>query len=92
MEGVVERRFIQGYGHPYGNYDEMFASALTVFRFFPDEFINRYEKLGGDIKKAVRNAANSVLNVVETVNTDEAALQTLLPEYRTLKTALMPAR
>ena len=88
LKGVAEQRFIQGYGHPYNSHNETFASALAVFRFFPDEFARRYEKLGGNVKKAVRNAANAVLNVVEAMNPDENALQTLLPEYRTLKTAL----
>lgn len=88
LKGKVDRRFIQGYGHPYSSHNEMFASAIAVFRFFPDEFTSLYQNLNAPAKKAVRNAARTVLSIVETINPNEDKLRLLLPEYELLKSEL----
>lgn len=37
-----------GTGHPYSNFDEFFASATTVLRFFPEEFTKQAKQMNVD--------------------------------------------
>lgn len=76
------------HGHPYTNSTELFASGLTVLRFFPNEFINRFTKLTPSQKKAVRAAFHAFLAVLEDQAKTpeiEKAIQTLLPQIDELR-------
>ena len=72
-------------GHPYDNYKELFASALTIFRYFPDRFIRAYEHLTDQGKQVVAVAKDAVLDIVERRSPNRAATLTLLPEYERLR-------
>lgn len=82
-----ESSYISGidisYGHPYSDHNELFASALTVFRYFPDEFIERYRKLSSDKQKVIGEVVKTIFSVLESINSDN--INNLLPKYNSLK-------
>ena len=76
------------YGHPYSDDTELFASGLTILRFFPNEFTERFKSLDQNQQLVVGNAAACIIDVLEKINPEEEALMELLPQYRQLKTLL----
>ena len=76
-------------GHPWDNHNELFASALTIFRFFPDEFIQRYASLSSTEKDFTKGVCNAIFNILESINPETKALQKLLPKYEKLKQLFM---
>ncbi|MEK6979514.1 MAG: hypothetical protein AABW86_04795 [Candidatus Micrarchaeota archaeon] len=75
-------------GHPYTHPTELFASALTVFRFYPREFIARYELLSDEIRGVVREAALFILDALEVADNGRGKVSILIPEYELLKVVL----
>lgn len=54
----------KGGGHPHDNYDELFASSLTVFRYFPDQFLERFFESDPETKKAASKVLNNVVDIL----------------------------
>jgi hypothetical protein len=52
-----------GHGHPFSNYSELFASATSVLRWHPEEFIKRYTELPDEFKPVMNNVVQQVFNV-----------------------------
>ncbi|MBI2048053.1 MAG: hypothetical protein HYT27_02845 [Parcubacteria group bacterium] len=69
------------YGHPYASHSELFASALTIFRFFPDEFIRRFRELNPHAQETVRFVTKQLFEGLLLYNPDIKALQKLIPRY-----------
>ncbi len=73
------------YGHPYSNFDELFASALTVIRFFPDQFIENYDSLDAKVQEKVQKTVKAVFGVLtwfrKKPEDHQADLGELLPAY-----------
>lgn len=82
-EKRTEERFIARFGHPYSDCSELFASALTVLRYFPKEFIERYKQLKPDQQETIRLVTRTILESLESIN--YYAMETLLPHYDLLK-------
>jgi len=76
---------IHFYGHPYSDHTELFSSALTVFRFFPSEFIKGYNQLNEEQKGLVREAVHAIFNVLEFLNPNIDDIKRLIPEYESLR-------
>ena len=72
-------------GHPWDNHNELFASALSVFRFFPYEFMHRYAELDEQKQDLIGKACKAVFGVLEFVNLNKKDLTRLLPKYEELK-------
>lgn len=66
-------------GHPWDNENEMFASVVTVLRYFGQEFLTRYRKLTEANKKDVRGAVGASIRLLASMNPDHVALQELIP-------------
>ncbi len=49
------------YSHPFSNHDELFASALTVLRSFPDQFIARYMTLDPKMREPIREVVQTII-------------------------------
>ncbi|MBI5051622.1 hypothetical protein HZC08_02575, partial [Candidatus Micrarchaeota archaeon] len=77
-------------GHPYSNEMELFASALTVFRFFPKQFVEYFDSSGEERKKVVAAAGLEVIRIVEKMAPDPEVARELLPEVEMIKTRLKP--
>ncbi len=76
-------------GHPYDRYDELFASTLTVLRFYAVEFVHNYEALPStDDRKIVRNVVFSALGCLKQLNPDKQAAQILIPDLEYIRTSL----
>jgi hypothetical protein len=75
----------QDYGHPYSDYNELFASALTVFRFFPNEFVQRYNQLTDEQKKQVASVVRVIFNALESINPNHNDINNLLPQQDLLR-------
>jgi len=52
------------YGHPYSNFNELFASAMTVVHFFPEQFIHRYGSLAPRQQIAVKNVVGALDTII----------------------------
>lgn len=79
------------YGHPYDNQYELFASALTIFRFYPKEFAEKYQNLNTNNPHAglVRDAATAVLDVLQIINPDKPnEMRKILPSYDRIRKVL----
>lgn len=79
----------RGYGHPYNDYNELFASGLTVLRYFAEEFMQRLSLETSVRKGAIHNAGKQIMDFARAINTDEDALHRLLPNYDDLAKALL---
>ncbi|MBI4360104.1 MAG: hypothetical protein HY564_03350 [Candidatus Jacksonbacteria bacterium] len=80
-------------GHPWSDYNELFASALTVFRFFPDAFIERARVLPNAEQKIASRAVHSIGGLFKKIaesngSNPEKAIAGLIPEYETLIDAI----
>lgn len=75
------RQKLWGYGHPNENYCELGASALSVLRFYPREFIERTRN-----NREIRDAAKRILDALACVDGQNATR--LIPEYRMLMSEL----
>lgn len=73
------------FGHPYSNHQELFASALTVFRFFPEEFLERLNELELNERKLVSSIASCILRILEHRSSASEDLVELLPEFYKIK-------
>src|SRR3989344_4730249 len=54
------KKSISNYGHPYSSYNEMFASAMAIIHFFPNQFIANYNALKPKQKEPVRTIVQAV--------------------------------
>jgi hypothetical protein len=70
---------------PTSRENELFSSALTIFRFFPSEFIQRYNQLNEKEKGLVREVVHAVFNVLKFLNPNIDDIKRLIPEYESLK-------
>ena len=78
------------YGHPYTSPVELYAGALTVLRFFPDEFIERFKNLSSEGKEdAVRAVVRSFIYVLLLTNQGSKDLEELLPQYKKILKAIL---
>lgn len=70
---------------PYDNVSELFASAMSVFRFSPDEFARRYlemKQTAGTEAAVAREMGIVVLDLLQGINPDEPKLmRKILPSY-----------
>jgi hypothetical protein len=66
-----------GFGHPYTNANELFASALTVMHFFPEEFRVRLLKLQGEEYEAAFNVYASLKKALWDSDIDRALVRQL---------------
>ncbi len=85
---------IRTIGHPYENSNELFASGLTVFKFFGKEFLDRYNKLNGSQKSAAKETGKAIFRIIEQqVNIQHDTqrklndLQSVIPMYSRLRIA-----
>ncbi len=83
-EGIAE------YGHPYSDYDELFASAMSVMRFFTEECISKYQKLRSADKRVAVKAGKIILNTFDYISQfaesfDPNVKIHVLPEYERLR-------
>jgi hypothetical protein len=76
---------IHFYGHPYSDHTELFSSALTILRFFPSEFIQRYNQLNEEQRGLVKEVVGAILNALEFLNPNTGDIELLIPEYKSLK-------
>lgn len=74
--------------NPTLNYRELFATTLTVFRFFPDQFIERFEGFSLRHKSALVQVGRAVFECLDFLNDDPKELARLLPKHARLKKAL----
>jgi hypothetical protein len=79
-------------GHPYDDYSELFASALTVLRFFPNEFIQRYNQLNPEQRKVVAKVVRTIFKILESIlkykDRSSEDIKELLPQKDLLKKAI----
>lgn len=84
-----ESSYIFGYpselGHPYSSVGELFASTLTVIRFFPQEFSKRFKTMSLKEQLAVKDVFDTLIWAILFVNPSEDDLNELLPEHRSIK-------
>ncbi len=79
----------------------MFASALTVFRFFPGEFLSMFKALKPEEEKVVALVGNSALDYLEFLSaaslhnikpasqfTPDPLIANVLPNYQMLRREL----
>lgn len=83
------------YGHPGDNHMELFASALTIFRFFPEEFIARYKGEGEFVllwrstREGISEVGLAVLDVLQSINPDKPEeMRQILPDYDRIRKVL----
>jgi hypothetical protein len=72
-------------GKPTSRENELFSSALTILRFFPSEFIQRYNQLNEEQRGLIREVVRAILNVLEFLNPNTGDIELLIPEYKSLK-------
>lgn len=71
-------------GHPYENYQEMFASGLDVMRNFPKEFTLEYSSLPVKEQSLIGQAACGIIRHLETLRYD-LDVRGLIPEADEIK-------
>ncbi|MBI5220305.1 MAG: hypothetical protein HY978_00510 [Candidatus Liptonbacteria bacterium] len=75
-------------GHPWDNARELFASAVVVMRYYPDEFVRKLRTLSPEEQSLVRGAGRAVLDLLHAMNSDEKVLRRLLPKLDHVREAL----
>ncbi len=86
------------YSHPFDNYDELFASSMTVLHFFGRKFIDNYKEYQANHTiehiDLIANVANAIIDLVEYfargAEDPETLIKQVLPEYDELKAVLAP--
>jgi hypothetical protein len=74
-------------GHPWDSEHEVFASTMTILRYLPEQFIQRYKLLDSDDQHKVANAVNATLGVLEVVNSS-ADVSDIIPEIKRIRGVL----
>lgn len=73
------------YGHPYSNYTELFASATTIMRFYPEQFIENYIATDPNVQTKVRQTVQAIFQLLrwyrKTPGQHENDLRELFPKY-----------
>lgn len=77
---------ISEYGHPYSSHNELFASASTVIRFFPQEFAERFRHLDEKQQALARDVLAAVDQVYSGLTDELAYVARLLPALAELRT------
>lgn len=77
-------------GHPWDNYNEMFASTLTVMRFHTDGFLRRFASLNAPEKAVVASFVQAAYNALYKLKSFdlEEDLNALLPETDLIRRSL----
>jgi len=83
-ESSYVKKVQKNYGHPYSDHNELFASALTVFRFFPYEFVQRYNQLASG-QKVVASVVRAIFDALESINPKREDINDLLPQQALLR-------
>jgi hypothetical protein len=76
----------EGFGHPYDNPTELFASALTVLRYFPERFLVRYQSMEPAKRVAVKAVVEVVVQILSSRN--RRVMDQLLPQLSTIRAAM----
>ena len=79
----LEKLWQWGLMWPEEGDEELFLGAMTVFRFFPDELIERYNNLPKRAQSAIRNIALTVHDILAVRNTEEL-ITGLVPAFDTI--------
>lgn len=75
-------------GHPYDNNGELFASATTCMRLFPEEFMRRYNQLDAEQQSVAKDGLSKIIGKYAAINDDRANLEKLFsPEIIILATS-----
>jgi hypothetical protein len=75
-------------GHPWSNTDELFASSVSVFRYYAKDFIKKFKALDPESKKLTAEAGKRVMNFLHSMNSDPATLKRLIPHIEEIELAL----
>lgn len=75
-------------GHPEDNFNEMFASTLSVLRFHADGFLDNFSKLKKQERELIAGFVGAVIESLGVLNKDQKALEDLLPGIQKIKKAL----
>jgi hypothetical protein len=75
-------------GHPWDNPDELFASAVTVFRYYSKDFVGQLEKLNPKTKTVVKEAAQNIFGLLRSMNPDPVVLKRFIPNIEAIEKAV----
>lgn len=74
------------YGHPWQNFHELFASGLTVLRYFPHKFVEKYNNLPEDKRKLVKEVVEAIISVPRAYYKEK--FSKILPEHQQILESL----
>lgn len=78
---VDESSYIGGItGHPYSFPSELFASTVTVFRFFPESFISLANNLTPEDRRFMKSLGKHVIELIKAQSEDPNADQIFDPQ------------
>ncbi|HEV7424256.1 MAG TPA: hypothetical protein VGO21_03640 [Candidatus Paceibacterota bacterium] len=72
-------------GHPWDNANELFASALTVFRYYSKEFMERLERFDPPTKAIVIQQIQNIFGLLRSMNSDPEVLKRFIPNIDNFK-------
>lgn len=79
-------------GHPYENYNEFFASAMTVLRYFSDQFLENYKGLKDEEKHLVKPTVQVIFDIIRYKNKKtkkgEPVCELIIPAFKKIQADL----
>ncbi len=72
-------------GHPQDNFNEMFASTMTIMRFHTEPFLAAFDKLKDTDKHLIKSFVRATFNALAETGASDKKLQNLLPEAAIIK-------
>lgn len=79
------RELLVNEGHPQDNYAELFASGLSVMRFYTDEFLDTLRSLPRREQALVKEVGGAILSIFEVVVQRKHTRERIMPKYETLE-------
>jgi hypothetical protein len=80
-----DKKVLIAAGHPWDNSDELFASAVTVFRYYAKDFLIRFEKLKPDVRLVAANGTRGILAFLRSMDSNPEDLKKLIPDISAIE-------